>query len=231
MTPPEIIPSDEAHAIFAAIRDAAFDKKLLEGVDPRPGWQRARVDPLTVIAAAPGVELDPGWQIIAYQFYSDMNAKGSAFAVRNEDADAAPVFHDNGLLEPPSCAAPSILVALRPSGDAVSFFARSLVMRELSELCSLWHGVRWGANELVAGASDLPEPRDRQAPWSWEGPALGNVNPVVEVLPGAVRVIFYTRPQLGPARIIEHTDVHSLRDGLIVSEERVVASGQGGGVA
>jgi len=228
MDSPEIIATDRAHSIFAAIRDAAFDKKLLEGIDPQPGWQRARVDPLTVITAAPGVELDPNWQIRAYQFYEDMNAWGSSYAVRTEDADVPPTFLDHARLAPPSCAASSISVALRPSGDAVSFFARSLLVRALSELGALWHGTRWGAHDLVAGASDLPRRRDHHAPWSWEGSALGNVNPFVEVLPGAARVVFYTWPKLGPARIVEHTDVHALRDGSIVSDERVVAVGQGG---
>lgn len=228
LIPPQTIPTDEAHAIFTAIRTAAFDKKLYEGIDPEEGWHRHRVAPETVIAAAPGVTLDPNWTLVAYLFYERQNAWGACFAVRNEDADAEPEIDENNRLVPPACSAPSITVALRPSGDATSFFARSLVLRELNALGALWHGVSWGAHELIAGAADLPTARDMDAPWKWEGPAPASVNPVVEMTGGAARVTFCTRMGFRGSRIIEHTDIHSLRDGSIHSEERVIATARGG---
>lgn len=210
----------------AAIRSAAFDQNLLRGIEPQDGWQRARVDPVTVVEAAPGVEVDARWRIVAYQWYEDGNGWGAVFAVPTDDADAAPVLHDDGRFELPPHAASSISVALRPSGDLASFFARTLLVRELHEIGALWHEVRWGSHDLMTGSPELP---DDQGPWSWELPAPLSFDPVVEMMAAAmVRVVFYTRTDLGGARIVEHVDSQAIRDGSIKSDERVVARGTGG---
>jgi len=228
MIPSETIAGDRAYAIATAVRAAAFDDDLLRVGEPQEGWQRARVDPMAVVDAAPGVTLGERWKLVAHQWYREGDGIGVVFAVPIDAPDASPVLHDDGRFDLPASAASSLSVTLYPSGSEESFLARGLLLRELHEIGALWHGARWGNHDLVTGPASLP---DDAGSWAWEGPAPESFDPVMEVdAVGNRRVTFFTRTGLGSERIVEHADVHRLRDGSVTSSHRVVAHGTGGWV-
>ena len=224
-----IDPSD-ALRTAAALRKAGTDERLEAGIEPVPGWQPARVDPARLVAAAPGVTVDPRWRIVAFQWYSGGNGHGAVFAVPAGQHAPEPRFHDAGGIERPAGSLPSVSPALRPDGEAgaLPWLARSLLIRELDDLGASWHGIDWGTYELLVGAADLPIDG---GPWAWEAPVPRSFDPRVDMsMPGRIVVKYVTRCDVGQARLLEHQDSHYMRDGLVGQQTRVLARGSFGWV-
>lgn len=196
------------------------------------GWQVAPYDPNGLLTHFPGVKVIPGFELAAYQYVSGGNGNGFVFAIPKGhrlpppppnltfawDADGVIQMH----LPPgfPDSVRPDLDSFLVCGGDTESYFACSLVLRELRELGALWHGADWSTHDLLLEVESVSDPV-----WTWSEPRPDCFLPEVQHTRDDARVIrFYTKTDYERSRVVRHTDIY--RSGQrIQAQAEVIADG------
>ncbi len=212
-----------AAAIWTALREANFAP-----VEPAPGWQVNPVDPEAVVNVTPGVRLKDGFRLVSYRygFPGGWGAFGVTYAVPGESIEHPVLSSEREAVPRPSSASNSLEAALIPEGGCESWFARSLLIRELRETGAYWHGVRWHTHEPCF-SSEQAVTYTSTDEWSWDD-STEAWPPSVTVLPLIVTVCFATFSRFVRGTLYQHLDEHNVSRGEIdISETQLGSGGRG----
>jgi ribosomal protein L10 len=222
LVPPGPVELEVDAAELEALRDRL--RPLLQGPpnddDDLNGWQPWPLDAAKVLAQTPGLQLQEGWSWCAFAYRESSGGNGVVWAVPFSDPTGI-IFSNQdarrSLFAPPRPnLAKSVAEVLRGRCEPRTLLHASILLRELSEFAADWHGVSWGAHEIV---DRLPE-RDwkwsealvkGEASQNWRG-KLKKLEPtdlrprVVRTNDGGHLVIFYTFTELETVRLVGHVD-------------------------
>ena len=131
--------------------------------------------------------------------------------------------------------------SLTGDGSPLSYLSASLLLRELSEVGALWHGVRWDVEEIICtrrsrlyGATRRGilrgHWRRRFGHMDWTGPQPDpdDLAPTVTVTPKGSRVTLHTHSELGRENVTRWTDRYS-SDSLVprISSDQLATGSRG----
>ena len=166
-----------------------------------------------------------GWSLLTAAHTDGANGRGWTWAFPPGIAIATPELDD---LEweprPPDGAAGHYMEAVTGDGSLRSFMQASIFSREVEELGALWHGIDWGTHVLI----DSPLDDDRREEWTWERARPSDWHPTAAREGDDVLVRFYTRSDLGQARLVEHLDRYAASTLVATHSEMTLATGRGG---
>ncbi|NJK32118.1 MAG: hypothetical protein HC927_06710 [Deltaproteobacteria bacterium] len=166
-------------------------------------WTECTIDTDALFGELSGVWLRPGWRLRAYAYRVGSNGNGVVWALPPEAPDPAPLGTIRGSLHypPRPAGARSCREALTGDGSLLSYMHASILIRELGEFGALWHGVSWGAHQLIEWL-----PADE--PWKFELRLPWRLGPRVVRHDDAVSVVFYSVNHECVVRLLRHVDYY-----------------------
>lgn len=212
--------------------------------DGPEGWSLSVVDPADVVLVFDSLRLSPAYKLCAYQYRERGNGNAFVYAIpAGSDVphpDACPRKTGQFLAPPvPAGALDDFMMAVEGDQTPLSHFHASLLKRELHEFGALWHGCRWGAEQIVDrmptghrdgtcyDAETYPGPASPDY-WVWKRSPPKRWAPVVTMGPTRIRVSFYTYGEVGREHIARHTDTYERGSHTSTTRTSVIAWGHSG---
>ena len=195
-------------------------KRLLRDDSRHPeGWSLSPVDAARALEALPHLCLADGWKWITFQYMSGGNGNSVTFALPEDSTEEAArawlddclakggspfAYHRTGHGPPES--KKSFMDAVIGNGSPESFAQASLLMREIKDIGAIWHGVGWGADEILhrrwlTGLAPAWELMD-----GCRLPA--DSTPLVIQEENIARCRFYSESEMGGHTISLHEDIY-----------------------
>jgi hypothetical protein len=209
-----------------------------EGPD---GWTPIETNLDALLACFPALRLRPGIKLVAYQYRESGNGNGIVWAAPISSA-GEPVMtrlgHELlGIGPRPPDALDDFMEAIEGDQTLWAYLSASILARELGELGALWHGVNWGAEQIIgAHPEDVQIQRlsgmgatHESGGWAWHASVPKRWPPTVRLAGRSATVTFYTYCEIGTETIRQHVD--QFRSGGSMRFERVsavLARGRGG---
>lgn len=229
-------------------------RQIAEMLTPDPnqaepeGWSKSWHDPNRVLGLFKPLQLQEGYVLRAYLHREFNNGSGVVWAMP-EDAEY-PEPKDCPVLEHHFLQAPKPFDALGDTMEAIqgddsqwSYFAASILRRELMEFGALWHGSEWGAHSVLDESpfqkqnqdpNVLQTPLSPRQEWKWSEAEPKDYRPKVVFEKDRVVVTYYTyTPRSGTGkngetmgeRITRFTDTYRRGKYRSSSTETVIGFG------
>lgn len=224
-------------------RTERLRKKLSRAASPKErydGWSLGFDDPADVVHTTEVLRVKPGFVLRAYLYTAGNDGNGFVYAlpadapVRSPEECQRDKERFLGPPRPPE-AADDIMEAIDGDGSPWSYLCASILKRELEEYGAMWHGISWGAHQIIYRdpwhdhdpedpSMNSPSPREE---WTWATPPPEDWRPSVSTEPAAVRVRFFTFSGLGQETLMQHDDLYEV--GTYRPDTTVTTIAEGGG--
>ncbi|MHC5082118.1 MAG: hypothetical protein ACYTHN_24195 [Planctomycetota bacterium] len=233
---------------WSARQRRARDATRLREHELPEGWSVSREDPARLFEFFPPLRLREGFVLKAYQFTEGGNGNGFVHALPEgtplPDPRSCAETRDDHFLTPPvpPGALENVMEAVEGDGSLESYFAASLLDRELTEFGALWHGLSWSTHILLDGNPYSTDPKEALKsldPNRFHSPRdpdhvefLADPpkiwSPTVREEEDLVTVTFHTYSGLGRDALFRHEDRFARGSYLFEPTEIMIAEGEGG---
>jgi len=202
-----------------ALRRKAQRAARLPGDLPQ-GWSISPVSPMRVLGAFDTLRIRPDHALHAYCFRSGHDGNGVVYATPAHSPFPPPeqcqTLVDFFNVPRPPSALDHVMDAIEGDGSPLSYLSASLLYRELCEFAALWHGVSWGACQLLG--KPPAQSRDNRGrrktadnlqsnQWTWRHRDREDWPPRVTHTEHGVEVRLHIFNPVGIERIYRVTDV------------------------
>ena len=184
------------------------------------GWSISPVSPQRVLEVFGTLRIKPQFALQAYCYRSGHDGNGVVYAMPAQTPPLPPAqcqdVGDYFFMPRPPEALEHVMDAIEGDGSPLSYMSASLLYRELCEFGALWHGVTWGACQLLGRApAQAGYNRSRQravsnaqsSQWTWRHRDREKFPPRVTHTEHGVEVRLHVFNPIGVERIYRETDV------------------------
>jgi hypothetical protein len=222
------------------LRQRALDAWMEQVPKDTPeGWSKSPVDPVAMLQVFSTLHLKPGFALRAYQYRQSNNGNGVVWAMPENLPFPEPNKCPPGEPPRPSGTLDDVMESIEGDGSPLSYLHASLLARELAEFGAFWHGVYWGAfqildadpwtnNESAERSSPREGPTGRLEDWKWIESKPNEWQPTIVVQGDEVEVKFYTFCGLGSQKITHHVDRYIRGKYSFTTKEQTIAEGPRG---
>lgn len=227
-----------------ALRSKAYD--AVSGDESErldEGWTGPFDDPMAILSAFSPLGLKKGCVLKGYRYTSGGDGNGIVYAVRDsanvlssadllrqwrERTGGSTTCHD--FIPKPKGARRSLMSVITGDGTPWSYLCASVLSRELAEYGARWHGVYWGAVEIVDSipACDSQEREEPSERWTWMADSPGDLRPKVVIGTAWPTVTFCTYSAVGGEVLEEVSDTFDRGTYEFSTQQRTIARGHGG---